>query len=194
MSFLAFPTTDQTLIARSLQGNSQAFKELVVRYNALVYNFIAKMVQDRELAEDLTQEVFVKVYQALHTFDSRRTFKPWLLRISANTVISFQRKAKVRPHVVSIHALQEMDPHKDWIDENAPDPADALELKTLSDSAKRAIICLEPRYRDILHLRYIQEMSYAEIAEIKGVSLNTVKTWIRRGKELLQDEMKGLIL
>jgi RNA polymerase sigma-70 factor, ECF subfamily len=194
MSFLAIPTSDQTLIARSLQGNSHAFKELVVRYHALVYNFIAKMVQDRELSEDLTQEVFVKVYQALHTFDSQRAFKPWLLRIGTNTVISHQRKVKVRPQVVSIHALQEVDPHKDWVDDNTLDPADALELKTLSESAKRAIVGLEPRYRDILHLRYIQELSYAEIAEAKGVSLNTVKTWIRRGKELLQDEMKGLIL
>ena len=193
MSVINPPPTDETLITLSVDGNQQAFRRLVIRHSGLIYNFILKRVSNRELAEDLTQEVFVNVYRSLRKFDCQRSFKPWILRIASNTIISNSRKVQVRPQTVSISELQEHDSYKDWADSPLTDPQNQLERKILSESAEQAISKLEARYQETLQLRYIQELSYAEIAKIKGIPLNTVKTWVKRGKELLQEQMKGLI-
>jgi RNA polymerase sigma-70 factor (ECF subfamily) len=181
-------TTEKNLIEHSIKGHPAAFKELVVRFSALVHHVIYQKVQDHELTEDLTQEVFVKAYRALKTFDTNRSIKPWLLRITLRTIISHFRKTDVRPKVVSIHALT----HQDWVSEAFSEPANRLESKLLCESLQEAILQLEERYRETLYLRYVCDLSYAEIASQKGVPVNTVKTWIRRGKEMLQEEIRGI--
>lgn len=182
---------DAQCIVRAIAGEKSAFRELVDEYGALVWNFIYRMTQNSEMADDLTQEVFVKVYRKLESFDRRRPFKPWLLRIASNTTISeLRRKNKV----ISINAMEENNPAFELGDTSeAADTAQIVEERLSASLILEAISALDPRYRQVLLLRYKEQLSYEEIAEATGIPLNTVRTWLRRGREALKQKVRGLL-
>lgn len=185
------PTSDSQLIAETLSGNERAFRDLVNRYSSLVYNFIYRMTGNKETADDMTQDVFVKIYKNLRLFDGNRPFKPWVLRIASNTTVSAMRK-KVHP-VTSLDALQEAEPWREWASENTPDPARQAEVRDSSRRVLQALETLEPHYKQVLLLRYQQDLSYEEIAQATETPLNTVRTWLKRGRDRLQQHVKELV-
>lgn len=191
------PVTDAELVARSLEGQEKAFRELVQRYHGLVYNVIFRLTQHRELSEEMTQEAFLKAYRNLHTYDPARAFRPWLLKIASNATLSELRKMN-RQSTTSLNELEE----SGFSPENAPHPDNvgrdevsaALERADAGKVVLSALEKLDPRYKQALLLRYQHELSYEEVAETLEVPLNTVRTWLRRGLEKLRNEVKELAL
>lgn len=190
MALLTLTRSDSELINRSVSGDAKAFRELVNRYSSLVYNYIYRMTQNVELTNDMTQEVFLKAHKHLRTFDANRPFKPWILRVASNTTLSELRRKS--GNVVSLDALQEDAPGKEWGGETpeSKNPANEAETREMSKMVLQVLDQLEPNYRQALLLRYTEELSYEEISQAMEVPLNTVRTWIKRGR----DKLKTLVL
>lgn len=172
-------------------ASEKSFRTLVERYSGLVFNVVYKMTHQYELAEEITQETFVKAFQHLSQFDRSRSFKPWLLRIASNTAISALRKktvAQVPLDVMSEQGIEVaegenvLSMHRQLGD----DSLTLLEKKMAQEEVLGLLEKLDPKYRQILILRYSEELSYEEIAEVLAIPLNTVRTWIRRGLEKLK--------
>jgi len=171
--------SDAELVMLSMRPDARAFKELITRYGQLVYNHSYRMTQSAEQSEEITQDVFMKVYRNLDKYDTRRPFRPWLMRIAGNTAISAIRK---RSAVVSLTALEE---EGFDVADGGEDTSAGVELKMSAEELLTLMQQLDPRYRQALILRYCEDLPYEDIAAIMDVPLNTVRTWLKRGKEKL---------
>jgi RNA polymerase sigma-70 factor (ECF subfamily) len=186
--------TDAELVARALQGHQEAFREIVVRFERPVYSLVARMVQDPGLAEDLAQEVFIKAFRRLSTYDPQRKLSSWLFKIAHNTTIDHLRKHA--PETVPLEAEKD-DEHRGGLaavlsDTSTEDPSAAAERRDMARALERAIACLRPEYRESVVLFYIEGASYQEICEATGLPLGTVKTNLHRARKELAEAMAGL--
>jgi RNA polymerase sigma-70 factor (ECF subfamily) len=183
--------SDEALAVEAKRGSEEAFRELVERFHRPVYALIVRIVRQPELAEDLSQETFLKAWKALARFDPGRRFSSWIFKIAHNSALDELRRGGLE--TVSLDAPFSAD------DEPPELPADlAAEnplLRTLARESgrvlERAISRLRPAYRGILLLRFAQEMSYDEIAEVLGLPLGTVKIHIFRARAELLREMRA---
>ena len=182
---------DGPLVVQALAGDEKAFRTLVNRNLPTVYNFLYRMAQTPEQAEEWTQDTFVKVYKNLKTYDTTRPFKPWVLRIASNTAVSALRKeAKVVSIQSSLDGLKESG---SWAEPAAPgDTAAQAETRLVEAQLQEALGQLDPKYRQVLLLRYTEDLSYEEISDAMAVPLNTVRTWLRRGRDKLMALAKEL--
>ena len=176
---------DGELVARALAGSEDAFRRLVERYQRPVLSVIARMVGDPALAEDLAQEVFVKAYRKLRTFDRRRKLSSWLFKIAHNTTLDHLRR--FRPETVTLEATTTggEDSWEVLRADEAQGPerrAESSELMTRLESALGRLI---PSYREILLLRFRQGLAYHEIAEVTGMAMGTVKVQLHRARKRL---------
>ncbi len=180
---------DATLVVRTLDGSADAFRRLVERYQRPVLSLIARMVGDPALAEDLAQEVFVKAYRKLATFDHRRKLSSWLFKIAHNTTIDHLRR--VRPETVPLEATA-ADGEESWevlrADESG-NPDRRAERSELMAGLEAALRRLNPDYREILLLRFREGLAYHEIAEVTGLAMGTVKVRLHRARKRLAAEM-----
>jgi RNA polymerase sigma-70 factor (ECF subfamily) len=184
--------SDEALAVEAKRGSEEAFRELVERFHRPVYALLVRIVRQPELAEDLAQETFLKAWKALPRFDPERKFSSWIFKIAHNSALDELRRGGLE--TVSLDA-----PFPG--EEESPEmPADlAAEnplLRTLARESgrllERAVARLRPAYRGILLLRFAQEMSYDEIAEVLGLPLGTVKIHIFRARAELAREMRAL--
>jgi RNA polymerase sigma-70 factor (ECF subfamily) len=188
--------TDAELVADALRGAQEAFREIVVRFERPVYSLIARMVQDPGTAEDLAQEVFIKAFRRLDTYDPERKFSSWLFKIAHNTTIDHLRRNV--PETVSLEGGKERDEEGRGglaavlSDESVENPSAAAERKDMARSLERAISRLRPEYREVVVLFYIEGASYQEICETMGLPLGTVKTNLHRARKELAGEMAAL--
>ncbi len=181
---------DKTI--RSTQGKStsglsaeKAYRTLMNRYVKQIYNYLLKTYRDTSLAEEVTQDTFIKAYTNLKTFDTNRAFKPWLFRIASNTAVSYLRK---HSKVVSLDAIEEASGQTIEALHTQSDNEDSstrlfpdMDPTTLDSLLE----ILKPNYRQVLVLRYIEDLSYEEIATTMDKPLNTIRTWLRRAKDQL---------
>jgi RNA polymerase sigma-70 factor, ECF subfamily len=182
---------DAQVVAQALTGSEQATRELVARYERPVFNLIVRMVQDASTAEDLTQEAFAKVFRNLRTFDVRLRFSAWILKIAHNTTLDHLRRH--RPHLVPLdqpmtdngHTLAEALP-----DRAAVSPEHAAVRRELGSALNAAIDRLRPEYRRVIVLRYQEDLDYTDIADVMGVPLGTVKTFLHRARQALAAELR----
>jgi RNA polymerase sigma-70 factor (ECF subfamily) len=183
--------TDAELVARALAGSQDAFRELVVRFERPVFTLVARMVHDPATAEDLAQEVFVKAFRRLDTYDPERKFSSWLFKIAHNATIDFLRRGE--PETVPLEARQEDDDRGALADvlsdEATEDPGAAAERRQMARALERAIARLRPEYRESVVLRYVEGLSYQEICEVTGQPLGTVKTNLHRARKELAEAM-----
>lgn len=177
---------DMVLIKQAVEGDEKAYEKLMNRYKKSVYFMLLKMTQNKDDAEDLTMESFAKAFKSLHKFNPQYAFSTWLFRIASNNCIDFIRKNKMK--TFSINNPVETD--NGTIDNF--DLPDNLELPdeyaNRMDKAKflRSVIDELPKtYSTLVKLRYYEELSYEEIAEIIGVPIGTVKAQLHRARELL---------
>ena len=178
---------DMVLIKQAVEeGDEKAYEKLMNRYKKSVYFMLLKMTQNKDDAEDLTMESFAKAFKSLHKFNPQYAFSTWLFRIASNNCIDFIRKNKMR--TFSINTPVETD--NGTIDNF--DLPDNLELPddyaNRMDKAKflQSVIDELPKtYSTLIKLRYYEELSYEEIAEIIGVPIGTVKAQLHRARELL---------
>jgi len=181
---------DQDLVREAVAGHEAAFAELIRRYQRPVFSLIYRMVRDRELAEDLAQETFVKVLNAIGSYRPEYKFSSWIFKIANNAAIDQLRRRELdtlsldgSPHAQTADAveattLQIGDPRESQLDEVAN--------RELGSRIEAAIARLRPEYRSCIILRHIEGRPYEEIAEVLGLPLGTVKTYIHRARHELR--------
>jgi RNA polymerase sigma-70 factor (ECF subfamily) len=184
--------TDTELVASALKGSQDAYRELVKRFERPVYSLIVRMVQDPATAEDLAQEVFVKAYRRLDTYDPQWKFSSWLFKIAHNTTIDHLRRSV--PDTVPLETEDEDrgDLSAVLADSTAESPEAASERKDLARSLEQAIARLRPEYREAVLMFYAHGASYQEICEVTGLPLGTVKTNLHRARKELAEIMTAL--
>jgi len=175
---------DSAVVRASLEGEDRAFTELVVRYQTRLLNFIYRTIGDRERAEDLVQEVFVRVYRHLHRFDQGKKFSTWIYTIASNLAKNELRNRSRSP-LVYFQALK-----KEWEADHRPlqfedvssKPDDLYRKRHLRELVEWSVERLPEHHRVVFVLRELEGKSYEEIAEITGCNLGTVKSRLNRAR------------
>lgn len=173
--------SDDELVRRYRAGEQEAFSELINRYTPAVYNLIYRFTGNRVESENMTQETWLRFWQALPRIQLDRPLKPYLLRIAFNLCRSWAARGKVARTVLDIDEAQ------DCLADGGADIVDRLSEAELRDRLQAAIDELPPVYRAVMTLRYTEDLSYEEIAEALDLPLNTVRTYLRRGKARLRE-------
>jgi RNA polymerase sigma factor (sigma-70 family) len=184
---------DSTLIQRAIAGDNRAYKKLMQKYRDAIFNFIFKMVRDRQQVEDLTQEAFIKAFASLKNFNDEYAFSTWLYKIATNNSIDFIRKRKLQMYSID-KPIESKD--SDFTFEL---PDDSYEADRTLISGQRtkllneAIATLPEKYRKVIRLRHVEERSYEEIAEELKLPIGTVKAHIFRAREVLYRHLRDKI-
>jgi RNA polymerase sigma-70 factor (ECF subfamily) len=187
---------DKELVARALQGDESAYRELLERFRRPVFSLIYRMIGDHEQAEDLAQESFVKAFNNLDSYNPSYRFSSWLFKIANNHAIDHLRRARLTtvsihgsPHALDAEREKETRIVLEAQDESPEQEILALELGT---QIERAIARLRPDYRTAIVLRHIENRPYEEIAEIMEVPIGTVKTFLHRARAELRAALAHL--
>lgn len=168
------------LIRRASAGDGAAWETIVTMYSRRIYNLAYRFTSNRETAEDLTQEVFVRVYRTLEQFDARQgDLQNWLMRLARNLIIDDYRKRQRNPQ--NSHA-EDVDEHAFHLHSATTSPHKDLERSELSAQVQEGIDKLPPDLRTCVILRDIEELSYQEIVDLLKIPEGTVKSRINRGR------------
>jgi len=173
--------TDEELVAQVLLNKDQ-FRGLVERYQPKLMRYIFR-IGGKEAGEDLLQEVFINAYQNLSGFDQSLSFSAWIYRITHNVVISHFRKQKVRPEG-NLHSDSEDVLAKMYGEGDIEMKAD---LHMDSERLHKAMAGLKPLYRDVLVLRYFEQLEYQEISDVLRIPMGSVAVYLHRAKKQLKD-------
>jgi RNA polymerase sigma-70 factor (ECF subfamily) len=172
------PATIDTLIERCLTGDQQAWEEIVQRHWRKVFNVAYKFVGRHDEAEDLTQDIFLKIFRALHTFDRRANFQTWLVSISRNLCIDHYRSVRKERETIA----RDIDASLLTPVSRDRGPYGELEHTDLRQLIRRGLAELPATLREAVVLRDLQEFSYQEIADRLRLPEGTVKSRINRGR------------
>ena len=179
---------DGALVAAALR-DKQDFSLIVRRYEPPLSRYVRRLLgRSGQSVDDVLQDVFIKVYVNLNDYDRSRPFSPWIYRIARNEAMSFLRKRRVEPYLLSgdegmlmlERALEE------------PTVLEMLDRSRIGSWIHKLIAGLEPSYRDVFVLRYLEEKSYEEISEILEIPMGTVGTLINRGKRRLRRDLDAI--
>ena len=181
---------DADVVALALEGRESAHRELIRRYERPVFSLVFRMVRDRELAEDLTQDTFVKVLSHLDRYRADFKFSSWLFKIANNVAIDHLRRRQLdtvsmhgSPNAVTVEAQEST---RFDVADAAENALEEMEAKELGSAIERAIAQLRPEYRSCIMLRHVEGRSYEEIASTLDLPLGTVKTYIHRARHELR--------
>ena len=186
--------SDQEIVALARDGREAAYRELIHRYERPVFSLIYRMVRDRALAEDLAQDTFVKVLNALESYRPEYKFSSWIFKIANNVAIDQLRRRELdtlsldgapdarTADEIEATALQAVD--------RTETPLAELESRELGGIIEQAIGRLRPEYRSCILLRHVEVRSYEEIAEALDLPLGTVKTYIHRARHELREYLE----
>lgn len=182
---------DKDLVQRTLGGEKEAFEMIVQRYKQPLLNYIGRMVGERELALDFTQEVFVKTYASLHTYRPQHKFSTWLFKIASNYTIDYWRKKKIDAFSLD-QTKNEWDSRPSFqIPSKDLSIVKKFELSELRTRVEHAMEKIPPALRELFVWRHINEFSYEEIAEIKGLPVGTIKNKVFQAKELIRKHLEA---
>jgi RNA polymerase sigma factor (sigma-70 family) len=175
---------DYMLVQKARGGDQKAYADLMQRYKDSIYFMSLKMVNNKEDAMDITVETFAKAFEKLDKYQPEFAFSTWLFRVATNNCIDFLRKKKL--NTVSINnMMDEEDDRPLQIKADVLNPEETSIKKQQSEELKVLIESLPPRYRNLLTLRYFDELSYEEISQQLDLPLGTVKAQLFRAKYLL---------
>ncbi len=182
--------SDEELIARFQQGDQQAFDILVHRYKDQLLNFVYRFVGNRNDAEDIVQETFLRVYKNKHYYKEIAKFSTWIYTIAGNLAKTELRKRK-RRKLFSVSNF--MNEEKDYdIPDTERNPELEVDGTIKDDIIQKAIEKLPPKFKEVILLRDVQGFSYEEISQILNIPLGTVKSRVNRGRLKLQEDLKFL--
>ena len=184
---------DERLVDETLAGDRDAFGALVLRHQRGLLNYLFRLVGSKDAATDLSQEVFLKVFVSLHTFDPRYRFTTWLYRIASNSAVDHLRRR--HPRTVSLSQPESPDDAfvPPAIVATDPSPDDVLRGRELDSRIGDAIAELPVDYRQLIQLRHRHNCRYDEIAKITRLPLGTVKNRIFRAREILRARLADIL-
>lgn len=177
---------DKELVRRTLDGDKEAFEMIVQRYKQPLLNYIGRMVGERELALDFTQDVFIKTFASLHTFRPQHKFSTWLFKIASNLTIDYWRKKKIDAFSLDQTRDDGYDRPSIQIPSKDRSVVEKFELSEVRERIENAMEKIPPSLRELFVWRHINEFSYEEIAEIKDLPVGTIKNKVFQAKELLR--------
>lgn len=182
--------TDQELVQKTLGGDKEAFSFLVQRYQRQIYSLTYRLTNDPEDAQDLAQEVFIHIYKVLGKYDQDRKFFSWMYKVASNVCYNSLRKAKSEQAVsLDLDKVVEFAP---LVNNNGTQPDEYYERRETQVLVQQAVSELPEKYRLPLVLRYLEDLSYREIAEYMDLPVTTIETRLYRGKALLQKRLHFL--
>ena len=179
---------DAQLIEQALGGQSEAFGQLVLKYQDRLFNTVFHVVGHAEDARDIVQEAFVQAFLKLDTFRRHSAFYTWLYRIAFNAAMTSRRKRRPTLSVDRAKENGNVEPADD-----ADDPAESLERKERCRQVRHAIGQMPEEYRAVLVLREIDGCCYETIAEVLDLPVGTVRSRLHRGRMQLRDQLKEML-
>ena len=177
--------SDESLAIKIQAGQQQFFSEILERYEAKITRYIRRFLSDQKDAEDTAQEVFIKTYRNIRSFDPERKFSSWIYRIAHNEAINFLKKKKLE--TLPLFDTDILFPHLARLQQKSE--TDAREIKELMDIS---LSRLDLKYREPLVLYYIEGFDYQEIADILHIPGATVGVRLNRGRKLLKEHYNKL--
>ncbi len=173
---------EKKLIQKIKAGNFRQFEQFIVEYQNALFVFILRMVRDEDDAKDICQDTFFKAYKKIKSFKEESKFSSWLFKIGYRKALDFMAKRK------RLHSVLRKTETKSELSGSEKE----FEIKDADSRIGKIIDDLHPNYRTSLHLFYKEEMTYSEIASVMKIPINTVKSHIFRGKEIIRDKLSRL--
>jgi len=176
--------TDQEVVARAREGREPAYRELIGRYQRPVFSLIYRLVRDREKAEDLVQEVFIRVYRHIHRFDRSKKFSTWVYTIASNLAKNELRNRSRNPLVLfqTIRGTWDDEDRPLQFEDTTARPDDMYRKRHLRELVEDTVAKLPEHHRQVFVLRELEGKSYEEIADITDCNLGTVKSRLNRAR------------
>lgn len=193
------PVTDNSLVKEFIAGNDAAFTQLVTRYKDAITNYINMMVGNYDVAADLSQETFLRVYQNIGRYSNLYQFSTWIYRIATNLAIDEMRYRKRRGQVFykSIWGSRQKEDSKESVEYEIRDvrrsPRDEVLRKESGQVLEDAIRSLPQKYRIAFIMKEVQELPYEEIAKVLNASPGTIKSRLHRARELLKRKLEHYV-
>ncbi len=188
--------TDQEIVVLAREGREAAYRELIRRYERPIFSLILRMVRDRQLAEDLAQETFIKTLNAIASYRPEFKFSSWIFKIANNAAIDHLRRRELNtlsidgaPHATT---AEDIEATALQVGDRGESPLAELEARELGSAIERAIGQLRPEYRSCIMLRHVEGLAYEEIASMLDLPLGTVKTYIHRARHELREMLTHL--
>lgn len=181
------PTFEAKLVERILKGDENAFAELVTQFHKRIYTIAYRMVGSVLEAEDLCQEIFLRIYQKLSQYDPSFPLAPWICRIASNTTINHLKRRGIRtlPLEITVNSEEKERP----IVDRRISPEQAMIVKRRDKELQAAIMSLPENYRLAFTLKYVENLTSEQIGEIMNTPRNTIKTWLVRAREALRGKL-----
>ncbi len=177
--------TDGELIEKAINGREMGFEELVNRYQRQITSYVYRMLNNYDASLDVTQEVFIKVYNSLEKYSSDYKFSTWLYRIARNAAIDHMRRNSVSQQSLDVETSDGT--FQIQIESTQPNPEQERERSEWRTEIESVIRCLPAVYRELILLRHGQDLSYDEIAEVTALPLGTVKNRLFRAREMMRE-------
>lgn len=181
---------DMNYVRQALSGDEKAYQKLVDKYNRAMYFHIVKLVRNKEIIEDLVQEVFMKAFDNLSSYNHDYAFSTWLYRIATNHSIDYLRKKKLQTYSID----QPVDGKDGEMQIELPDQEsqtdDYIIRKQRHNIIHEAINSLPEKYKQVIVMRHMEEKSYQEISDLLELPLGTIKAHLFRARELLNKYLK----
>ncbi len=172
-----------TTVKAAREGDLAAFESLLRFFEGRVFGYVLRIVGNREDAEDITQDIFIKVYKKFGSYDEEQSFKTWLFAIATHAAYDFLRKKRVKPELLIIS-----DPDRSF--ETADTTDTYIQIETGHD-IRAALATLRPAYQSVLTLFYMEGLSVEEVARALGAPIGTVKTHLARARSAIKDVLQG---
>jgi len=179
------PFREETdLIEACKRGDSSAFKQIYEAYKDKVHSLGYYMTGDREAAKDITQQVFLKVFTSILTFQYKASFSSWLFRLGVNVCRDYQRSIR------KMKLFSSEMPAALAICDSGPSLEDNVFKERVSQAVQKVVMKMSPKLRTVIILKYIEDLSYSQIAELLGCSIGTVSSRLNRSHKILSEELK----
>jgi len=188
---------DKEIIEKFLEGDIAYFDRLVLKYKQMVFNVCLKMLGNYDEALDVSQDIFLKVYESLKNFRFEAKFSTYLYKITLNSCRSrlkaLRRRKKIEYFSIDEPLETAEGKLKREFEEPRPNPKEVLEEKEKQSLVIKALFSLNPEYREILILKDIEGLEYKEIAEILNINLGTVKSRLNRARNILKEKLEKIL-
>lgn len=180
------------LVRAAKKGDRDAYRQLVERYQRRVFGILFGMLHSREDAMELTQDVFIKVYQRVREFEEKSSFYTWVYRIAFNLAIDFRRREWKKVHTEYDDSVETEGADDAVLQRDRQSPEQAMQSQELGDQIRRALETLPDEQKQVLLLREVEGLSYQEMAETMGCSIGTIMSRLFYARKKMQAQLKTI--